>query len=178
MRATRVLLVVASTGAGSAGARCGTATHEGVHAAQKQYAQAVAEKEDTLASTKRGGGLGGKLGVQTRVSLPMLETQQHRSQRTKSEAAQLGRLEELLRLRAANPKALSQALHLKPFEDVRSCLNQALWCPACVATRSRRTGRSSCAAHSHRVMARRVCRRGSGSWRQRSRPHAARHKTG
>ena len=82
-------------------------------------AQAVTEKEDALASVRHGGAMAAKLGVQTRVSLPMLETQQHRSQRAKHDAAQLSRVEELLRLRAENPKALSQALHLQPFEDVR-----------------------------------------------------------
>jgi hypothetical protein len=81
--------------------------------------QAVREHNASLDSVTRGGPLGKTLGVTGRLSRGLLEAQQHRSQLEKHEAAGVQRLEDLIRLRANNPKATLQALHLQPFADVR-----------------------------------------------------------
>ena len=81
--------------------------------------QAVQEHNACLNSTK-GTPLAKSVGVEAALSRGLLEARAHRAQRSRFEASEGERLEELLRLRAANPKALLQSLHMQPFVEVRA----------------------------------------------------------
>jgi hypothetical protein len=80
--------------------------------------QAVSEHKDALASTHWSGKLPKTLAMRTNISLPLLESQHHRSNLAKLESGDLQRVEDLIRHRSKNPKAILEDLHLKPFFDV------------------------------------------------------------
>ena len=80
--------------------------------------QAVSEQQSDLASGK-GTVLAQQLGVNTTLTRGLLEARKYRTPKAAGEAAAIARLEELIRLQAGNSKALSQALHLQSFADVR-----------------------------------------------------------
>ena len=79
-------------------------------------AQAVDEQNAALASTK-GTALAKTNGIAASLSRGLLQARQHRTPLAKHEATELEHLEDLVRLHAANPKALAASLHLQPFAD-------------------------------------------------------------
>lgn len=91
-----------------------------VRSASSGDTQAVGEHRSPMIAATRGSKLGASLGMTDKLSRGRLEAQSHRRELQKYEQVELNRLEELLRQRAANPKAMLQSLHLQPFADVRS----------------------------------------------------------
>ena len=90
-------------------------------AAQLLYSikRAVSEHRSPLDAVKKGSKLGKTLGIKSTLNRGMLEAQNHRTKLERHQLAELAQTEELLRQRAANPKATLQSLHLQPFADVR-----------------------------------------------------------